>query len=219
MRAKFVYESLNESFIKFGRSTQGLQEDFPVFKSASTAYILRALQQVNNAHFTAGKLDLDKFYHFLKGAGSMYKYKKSFEEMKQALMDIAPVLDIVEQIKFSRADKSEVKMQKRALDGGIPLEEFDNAEVPAELAEDDDIVVRSMFGDTEPAYYRFDRKLSPHERNMLRVAYAFTHGAPEKNTWQNYLEAVPARVGFIKKHGRSFEKTSDVGGFRGSEYN
>ena len=215
MRARTV----NESFIKFGRSTQGLQEEFPVFKTASTAYILRALQNVNSSHFSSGKLDLDKFYHFLKGAGSMYKYQKSFDEMKQTLMDIAPVLDIIDQIKFSREDKSEVKMQKKAISGEVPMQFFDDAEVPAESAFGEDFAVRSMFGDTEPAFYRFDKKLSNHERNMLRVSYAFNHGDPEKSTWTNYLEAVPIQMKFAEKHGRSLESTRPLGDFGGDQYN
>jgi hypothetical protein len=220
--SKLVSESLvefiNEDFIKFGRTTQNLQEEFPIFKKLSTALILRALQQVNRAHFTNNKLDLDKFYYFLKGPGSMYKYTGSYQEMKNTLMDIAPVLNIIDQIKFSREEKSNLKMQKKAIEGGIDMSYFDDAEIPESMRTEEDYAVRNQYRDSEPAFYRFDKKLTPHERNMLRVSYAFNHGNPEKTIWQNYLEAVPVNVGFAEKNNRSLYQTKDPDVFRGETY-
>ena len=214
---KIVQESLNgllgESIIKFNQPTQGLGEKVPVFKLASTAYIIGAIQRVNHSHFTGGKLDLDKFYTFLKGIGSMYKYDRSFEEMKETVKNIAPFLGIIDQIKFSREDKSEVKMQKRAIEGDLPLEFFYDSEVPADSIIDTDIVVRSMHGNTEPGFYRFDKKLSQSERNILRIAYSYSYGDPTISIWGNFLGAVPATVGFIRKHGRSFQRSSPEEGF------
>ena len=206
MRAQFV----NESYIKFSRSSQDLQREYPIFRNASTAYILMALQKATDNQFSYNKLDLDKFYAFLKGPGSMYKYKGSFEDMKQTLMDIAPVLGIQDQIKFNRKDKSEMKLQQKALSGELPLDFFYDAEIPEEAKRDDDYVVRNRYGTTEPAFYRFGRKLSIHESNLLRSAYALSHSDPNKTAWTNYLEAVPARVGFVKRNNRSFEKTDNI---------
>jgi hypothetical protein len=209
---KFINESLEEflnesSFIKFNRDTRGLKDEYPIFGTLSVAIILEALQRVNSSHFTGGKLDLSKFYPFLK---KLRGYNKSFNEMKESIAEIAPVLGIVDQIRFSREEKSEIKFKEKALNGEVPITYFDEAEIPEDTIEDEDYVVRSMGGDTEPAYYRFDRELNQRERNLLRVSYALNHGNPGVSTWRTYLGAVPAKVGFIKRNNRSFERTIGI---------
>lgn len=210
---KLVVESLDEflnegSAIKFNRSTRDLKDEFPIFSTLSVALILDALQKVNRSQFTGDKLDLSKFYVFLK---KINPYNKSFEEMKETIAEIAPVLGIVDQIRFSREEKSEIKFREKTLNGEVPIEEFDSAEIPREAAEDDDYVVRSMGGDTEPAFYRFDRELTQRERNMMRASYAINHGNPGVSVWRTYLGSVPAKVGFVKRNNRSFDRTFGIG--------
>lgn len=209
---KLVAESLNEALnegalIKFGRSTQSLKDEYPIFKNLSVAMILEALQRANSTHFTGGKLDLSKFYDFLK---KFRGYTKSFNDMKEVMTEIAPVLGIVDQIRFSREERSEIKFKEKALNGEVPIEYFDEAEIPEDTIEDEDYVVRSMGGDTEPAFYRFDRELNQRERNLLRVSYALNHGNPGVSTWRTYLGAVPAKVGFVRRNNRSFDYTAGL---------
>jgi len=196
--------------IKFNKSIQKFQEEYPTFKKLAVALILEALQKTHKSHQTAGKLDLQKFYPFLKGAGSMYRYNKTFEEMKETISDISPILGITDQIRFSREEKSDIKFRENAIDGGLNMSFFDDARILPEFIEESDTVVRSMDGDCEPAFYRFDKKLSVQESNMLRISYAYTNGNPAKNLWTNYMEAVPAKVGFVISSGRSFESTRGI---------
>lgn len=215
MRAKFVNESSTYS-IRFKTDPQKIKEKYPdIFGNLLYYYLENALRRVTPDVFVTGKLDINRFYNFLK---SVTPFNKSIIVMKELLFQAAPLLGITDQLKLSREERSEMKFQERAYHGELPIEFFEEAEVPASEAEPDDYVLKSADGETETAFYRFDRNLSDHERNMLRVAYVFKYGDPEKTPWQNYLDARPATKGHLDRHGKSYERTREYG-FAGNEYN
>jgi hypothetical protein len=209
-------DELNEAqtYIEFDIDPRELKDIDPIFKTVSFAKILEGLQRLHPSLWTQGKLDLDKFYRHLQSMG----YNRSIDQMKRDLTLAAPHLGIVNSLRLTRDDRNELMYQQRLIHGDYNLEDFHKAEIPAEQAVDSDYVVRSMYGDTEPAYYRFDHRLIPHEINQMKAAYAERYGDPEKSIWKNYLDARPATLGHIKKHGKSVEWTRQGGDFEGDVY-
>lgn len=221
MKAKKVNEALNENrgFIPFDRNPYDLKQEYPdLFGTLSFSIIANALQNNLTPNlFVQGKLDLNRFYNFIS---NFRGYQPSFEKMKENLMKAAPLLGITEYLKLTREEKSNLKFQERILSGEQDFEYYTDAEIPVEEATlPSDYVVRSMYGETEPAYYRFDKDLDLHGINMMKAAYAYKYGDPEKNLWRNYLDARPATIGHIQKHGKSVEFTQQYGDFMEKEYN
>jgi len=216
MRAKLVKESilLEMKNIPIG-DTRNLREKYTIFKSALFARVANELQRIPDNAFLEGKLDIDKFYYNLKRT---YGIKNSLAEVKNLILQAAVILNFSDKLKLTREERSEVKFQEKVVHGDVPLEFFDEAEIPAEAAEETDKVLRSTDGSTETAYYRFDKQLTDHETNMLKVAYVYKYGDPEKTLWQNYLDARPATLGHINKWGKSISQTYDVQGYTEKTY-
>jgi hypothetical protein len=186
-----------------------------MFNSLSFAIILNALQSSLTPNvYTLGKIDLLKLYNFLKNKG----YHYSFEKMKTDLLTAAPLLGITNYLKLSREEKSDLKFQERILSGDINVDYYDSLEIPKDQAVETDYVVRNAYGDCEPAFYRFDKPNDMHDINMIKAAFAIKCGNAEKSIWQNYMEARPAKVGHILKHGKSMEYTKGYGDFEGDVY-
>jgi len=134
-------------------------------------------------------------------------------------MEAAPLLGITNYLKLPREEKNELKFVEKVHYGEYPLEYYENAEIPESEAIDTDYAVRSMEeGETETAYYRFNKSIGEHGRNMMRAAYAYKYGNPEKTPWRNYLDARPATVGHIIKYNKSFSGTRGFGDFEKDEY-
>jgi hypothetical protein len=210
MRAKLVAESL--SYLNEMKSipvgdTRELKEKYTIFKTPLFGIIANELQRIPDNVFVTGKLDIDKFYSHLKRT---YGFKYSLSDTKKIILEAAPILKFTDKLKLNKEERSDMKFQEKAYHGELSLEFFNDSEIVAEAAEDDDKVLRSADGSTEPAYYRFDKQLTPHETNMLKVAYVFKYGDPTKTLWQNYLDARPVTVGHINKFGKSFSSTYDV---------
>jgi hypothetical protein len=214
MKAKTVKEFLNEAFIPVG-DTREMREKYAIFKTPLFAVIANGLQQLPDSLFVNGKLDIDRFYNHLKRTRGI---KHTLAQVKETLLQAAPILSFTDKLKLSREERSEAKFQEKAYHNELPLEFFDEAEVTADQALRTDWVLRSDDESTETAYYRFDQKLSDHEVNMLKVAYVYKYGDPEKTLWQNYLDARPARLGHIEDKGKSLTGTRDVGSFSGAQY-
>lgn len=212
-----LIDELNEgqTYIEFDIDPRELKNIDPeLFGTLSFAQILEGLQRLHPSLWTQGKLDLDKFYTHIKSMG----YNKDYNRMRRDLLLAAPHLGIVNELKIPREEKNELKYQQKLIHGDYNLEDAHKAEIPASQAIDSDYVVRSMYGDTEPAYYRFDHKLIPHEINQMKGAYAERYGDPDKSIWKNYLDARPATLGHIKKHGKSVDWTRQGGDFEGDVY-
>jgi len=213
------YPNLDESdksYIRFDVDPRELKDQYPdLFGTYSFAIIANELQNLNPGLFTQEKLDLAKFYTHIKGKG----YRKTFPEMKENLLNAAPLLGITNSLKLTRSEKSDLKFQEKMLSGKYDVEHYMDCEIPAEEAGEKDYVIRSKFtGETEPAYYRGDCKKDEHDLNMLKGAYASKYGNPEKTLWRNYLDARPATVGHVDKHGKSHYGTRDVGDYEGDVY-
>lgn len=218
MKAKFVLDVLNESFtyIPFDRNPQDLKEEYPqLFGTLSFATIANALHNLTPELFVQEKIDLNRFYNFLR---RFKGYQKSFKEMKDILLKAAPLLGITNKLKLRRDELSELKFQEKLISGDYDLDFYANLEIPKEEAEENDYVIRSMYGETEPAYYRFDKQPTSRDINMLKAAYAYEYGDPEKTLWRNYLDARPATVGHIQRHGKSMEYTKQYGDYVGVSY-
>ncbi len=223
MRAKLVNEIINESsqgsfFIKFKKNSKDLNKEYPeieIFKTWTFGEIAGALGRVGNSEATNGKLDLNKFYNFLKARG----FKADFHKMKDVLLQAAPYMGIEKQLKLSRDERSDMNMASMMLTGAAAIDQFQKAEIVAAEAIDSDHVVRSKCGETEPIYYRINgtlfnsrgelRTITQHEINMLKRAYVIDHGDPAKTVWKNYWDARPITLGSINRHSKDLYRTSD----------
>ena len=192
-----------------------LREKFPTLKTLSFGLLSNALNMNGHNMRSHGKLDYLKIWNFLRKDPM---WKKNLKETQEMLNTIAPLVGIVKDLPLSREEKSELKSIEKAYQNpNLDYDYFKNAEIPASEIEDTDYVVRLDFGQVAPAFYRFlDEEGNPKslgyngERNMLRMVFAMEHGSPERGTYDSYMGAVPAKVGFIKKHGRDFNKTRDI---------
>jgi len=202
MKAKFV------SSIPFKKNPSDLKGDYPIFGTLSWAYIANGLNNLMPDLFSEGKLELHRFYNFLRKTSP---YDKGFDRMKDYLLQAAPLLGITKYLKLAKDERDQLKLQEKVYSGEYSLDYYENAEIPAEIAEDNDYVLRSMYGETEPAYYRFDKGLTDHEINMMKVAYIYRYGDPEKTPWKNYLDARPIKIKNIEKHGKSVDRTREFG--------
>lgn len=226
MKAKFIHESLNEANtprIKFIKSPRDLREKYPkTFGTRLFGELANEIQIAPPYTFIGGKLDLYKFYNYFKVKYSNY----TFEQVKKCILEAAPILGIVKQLRLtndiiSTEEKRNLSFQEKYVyNTEESLEYYDNAEIPAsEATLPTDFVMRSVYGETETAYYRFDKSLSEHERNLLKLAYAYKYGDPQKTPWKNYLDVRPATLGHIQKFGKNIEHTREFGDFREKEYN
>jgi len=206
--------------ITFRKNPTELKTLYSIFNSVIFAVIANEIQTPSESTFTNKKLDLDKFYNYLKTKG----FKYSFIQMRDLVLEAAPILGITKYLKLSKEEKPEMLFAEKYIYGEIPIGYFSECEILAEQAVlDSDYVVRSMWGETEPAYYRVkfskDYKKAEHERNLLRVAYIQKYGDPEKTPWRNYLDARPCSMGEIKKNGKSVNGTREIGDFIEKVYN
>lgn len=174
--------------------------------------------EINNAPFKAGKIDIPKFHKLLTDRG----FTKSERELRKLLIEIAPIIGgLRSYLDLSKEERSDIKFMEKYNNGRVPIEEFDEMEIsPEEATEPTDYVVRSMGGDTEPGYYRPNGRLTPHARNIMRAHYAFKHKheVPNATLWGVYLGAVPATKGHIEKFGKSEYWTQNPEEFHGKEY-
>ena len=90
--------------IKFDSKTARIE--YPELSQVKYAYIIGALDKVCKQHFRSGKLDLIKFYAFLK---TMYPYKKTFAEMKSTLLELSPMLNIIDSLSLTKKESGELK--------------------------------------------------------------------------------------------------------------
>ena len=228
MRARFVNENVEEeNIINEGtldeirglvtREKLDALKHYPVFKRIAWGYIANEIQRPPAQVMMGDKIDPKRFYNYLV---KMRGINITYEKMREILMEAAPILGIVKYIKFDKEDAQELKYTEKVLHNELSLDYFDNAEVDPEDTEGDVIVLRSADGDTDPVYYQFDKKLATQEGNMLKLAYAFSHGNPEKTLWKNYLDARPATLSHILKHKKSVHFTKgNPEDFGGKEYN
>lgn len=196
-----------------------LKKEYPlVFSTLSWAHISGALQNAPDTTYTSGKIDPDKIYKWIK---QYTPYNKDFKTFKNLLIEAMPILGLSKLFKFNKDERSAVSFQERFIYGDQadrPLDYYVDAEVPRDQAEETDKVVRDDYGKFEEAYYRFDHKLTPHDSNMLRAAYALTYGDGKPSPWKNYLDARPIYVYNARKPGKSFTQTRDLGDFGGETY-
>ena len=214
MRAKKVNES-KDNRISISSVPQKLQDKFPILKTLSFGLLSNALNMNGHNLKSSGKLDYGKIWEYLR---KNPQWKKSPRETQEMINTIAPLVGIVKDLPIVGEERSELKAIEKAYQNpNLDYDYFRNAEIPEDMIEDTDYVVRLDFGEVPPAFYRFlDEEGNPKsiensdERNMLRMVFAMEHGSPERGTYDSYLGAVPAKVGFIRKHGRSFDKTRDI---------
>ncbi|MFA5152710.1 MAG: hypothetical protein WC554_09140 [Clostridia bacterium] len=204
--------------IKFKNSPKDLKAKHPIFNSITFAIIANEIQTPPSNAFTNKKLDLDKFYSYLKTKG----FKAAFKEMKELIIEAAPILGITAYIKLSNEEKKNLLFVEKYVYGKeTSIDEFTEAEIlkNSQLLSTD-YVVRSMYGDSDEAYYRIGRQMNDHDRNLLKAAYSIKYGDPLKTPWKNYLDARPASIGHIEKFGKSFDHTANmVTDFKGKVYN
>lgn len=222
---KLVSESLNEYVSTSSRvnipikkdKINELKSEYPkIFGTLSFGIIANEIQVAPQNNFVNGKLDLNRFYNYIKSKG----FKRSFDDMKQLIMEAAPLLGITDYLKLSKEEKSDLKFREKYIyNKDFPIDYYEGAEIPGDRADRlTDFALRSAEGETETAYYRFDKPLSQHERNMLKVAYVYKHGDPTKTPWQNYLDARPVTLGHVQKFKKSVTNTKSTGDFKGETY-
>jgi len=198
MKAKFVFESMDGDTkpVYVFPGTLPMKINPVKFSNEHPEYkdLIRGLVLVNNDQMMGKKLDLLLFYRFLKKSG----YKFSEEKMKGDLFRIAPALGISKFLKISKEEASGLKMKEGMINDNIDPADFKKAEVPLSDLEDEDIIIRSADGDTEPIAYRFNYRLPVKVQNYLKGTYAADYGNPEKIWWENYLDSRPILAKHIK---------------------
>jgi len=229
---KLVPESLNESMsinestvvghIRIGDYSH-LKEQYPIFGSKLTALIANEIQRApKEVKTTDGKIDLQKFYLLMKKLYGKITISLSLDDFKERVKEMAIYLDFIDNIKLPRKEKSECKLIQYVSKNLRSLDYWENNEIDAEDALPTDRVIRSADESTQVAYYRVTEKLTEHESNMMKVAYAYKYGAPDKTPWKNYLDARPIFLKNIKgdEHLRgTYSSERRVGNFVGKEYN
>jgi hypothetical protein len=211
MRKTKVKELMGQTSISISSVPKKISEKFPILKTLSFALLSNALNMNGHNLRTNGKLDYCKIYNFLKKEP---RWKKGPRETQEMINIIAPLVGIVKELPVIGKERSELKtIEKAYRNPNLDYDYFKDSEIPEEMAEDEDYVVRLDFGEVPPAFYRLldengnAKSLLPEEGNMLRMVFALEHGCPERGTYGSYLGAVPAKVGFIRKHGRRFDRT------------
>ena len=164
--------------------------------------------------FVQKKLDLNRFYRFVVSRG----YKKTFKEMRENLLDAAPLLGIVDDLKLDKNEKQNLKFAEK-VSFSEDIQFYMDAEIQKSLATPDDFNLRSADGGTEPAYYRFERRLNKHERNLLKLAYSVSYGDPEKTPFWNYMDSRPILKKNLDKDGKSDRYTRNPDDFQRKTYN
>jgi len=189
-------------------------------KTVSFAHLINSLNNVPSNLFKGKKIDIEKFHNWLTKTTA---YKKGLLETKELLKLISPYLGISKYFAFDKETRQDLNFQEKLLDG----EEISCKSV-SEIENKDDVtnndyVVRSRDGNTEPAYYRIEgvpekRKPLMTELSCMKSKYVQDYGDPSLSLWNNFLNTRPARVGHIIKHGKSFEKTADVDDYKDDVY-
>lgn len=219
MATKFVLESL-EKRKEYGQQEEErlkLREEFPILKTYQYAIIANALQMMPRGVMVQNKLNYENFYNYIKDrgfGGTSIKMKSILQDASQFLkLPGARKKGISSILSLSKEMKAELRFKEKVMNDELDIRIFIDAEIDEIYKNEDDYVVRSMYPDTEIAYYRFTdekdnpRTLRPHEINMLRAAYSSEYGNPDKSNYRNYLDARPIIIKNQEKWGRGLEST------------
>jgi len=219
MKAKFVNENFlyESTYIPIG-DTRDLREIHKIFKTPLFGILANELQTIpNNCVNKDEKLDIDKFYDYLK---TNKKISYSFNDVKRMILDMAAALNFTNRLKLTKEEKSDIKFKEKMINGNFSLIDFiDKFEIDKpEL--DSDRILRSADGTTTPAFYRLPKikNLKPEEINMLKAHYAMKYGLPDRTPFENYRMARPISKGSADKNNRSYYRTFPEEEFIGEEY-
>lgn len=196
-----------------------LREEFPILKTRQYAIIANALQMIPHGVIVQNKLNYENFYNYIKDRG----FGGTSIKMKSILLDASQFLKLHGARKkgissilpgLTKEMKAELRFKEKVINDELDIRIFIDAEIDEMYKNKDDYVVRSMYPDTEIAYYRFTEKgnprtLRPHEINMLRAAYSSEYGNPDKSNYRNYLDARPIIIKNQEKWSRGLESTRE----------
>lgn len=201
--------------------TKKLVSDYnkPYYNFASTGYITSSLDKITSSQMSGEKIDIDKFFKFVK---ANFPYKKSEKEFNFRLRELAVDLGFVERLKLKSDEKKNLKMAQEFVHGAISMEDFDNAEIESDESFEylpTDYIVRTMDNTIPFAAYRFPRKLSEHESNLMKGAFAYKYGNEDVSFWEDYLSVRPITYKRLVSDNKNFNWTRNPEEFHGEVYN